>query len=135
MKKARLISFILFLLVIQSLQIKAQSANSQLKGKKKSVKSSARKTEAKVYFVMQKTTGGRDSIVKPPVGMIIFNTTLNNAQRYTGNAWKKLNANERYIGEEFAGGIVLYLDSTKAHGLIVTPANQSPSAQWGFFKE
>jgi len=29
----------------------------------------------------------------------------------------------------------LYLDSTKAHGLIVSPADQSASSPWGFFKE
>jgi len=95
MKKVRLFSFILFVLVIQSVQIEAQSARSQLKSKKKSVKPSAPKTVAKVYFVMQKTIGGRDSIVNPTEGMIIYNTTLNMTQRYNSNTWKRLNPNER----------------------------------------
>lgn len=67
--------------------------------------------------------------------MTIFNTATQKAERYTKNGWKKLDANERYIGEDFGGGIIFYLDSTKKHGLIAAPADQSASAQWGYFKE
>ena len=134
MRTARLNSFILFVLITLSLQTNAQSANTRSRPKKKSAKPVAA-APAKVFFVMQKTTRGRDSIMNPPEGMTIFNTTTRKAERYTNNAWKRLNANERYIGEEFAGGIIFYLDSTKEHGLIAAPADQSASAQWGFFKD
>jgi len=136
MKTLHLISFILFILIIQPAQSNAQSGKAPVKGKKKSGKSSvASKAPAPVFFVMQKTTRGRDSITGPPEGMVIYNTSIGKAQRYTGNAWKNIPANERYIGEKFEGGIISYLDSTKQHGLIMAPADQSASAQWGFFKE
>jgi hypothetical protein len=36
-----------------------------------------------------------------------------------------------YLGENYGGGIVFYLDSTGQHGLISAPANQSKGAEWG----
>lgn len=135
MKKEHLIFFILLVLTILPVSIHAQPGNTTKKAKIKSAKGVAGKPVAKVFFIMQKTTRGRDSIINPPEGMTIFNTTTHKAERYTKNAWKKLNANERYIGEEFGGGIIIYLDSTKEHGLVAAPADQSASAQWGFFKE
>ncbi len=35
-----------------------------------------------------------------------------------------------YIGENFAGGIIFYLDSTRCHGLIAAPYDQAPLARW-----
>lgn len=35
-----------------------------------------------------------------------------------------------YIGENFGGGIVFYLDSTACHGLIAAPYDQAPLARW-----
>ena len=135
MKKIHLVSFMVLILILLSVSINAQPGNGSKNGKKLSTKSATTKADAKVFFVMQKTTRGRDSITKPPEGMVIYNTSIGKAQRYTGNAWKNIPANERYIGEAFGGGIVFYLDSTKVHGLIMPPADQSTSAQWGFFKE
>jgi hypothetical protein len=135
MRKIRLISFIIPILILPSVSINAQPASGLKKGKKLSAKSVAAKADAKVFFITQKTTAARDSVINPPEGMVIFNTSINKAQHYIGNAWKNIPANERYIGEKFGGGIVFYLDSTKVHGLIMASADQSTSAQWGFFKE
>ena len=128
------ISVLFFVLITWSLQTKAQAVKTRLNTNKKSVKP-VTVAPAKVFFIMQKTTRGRDSIINPPEGMTIFNTTTRKAERYINNGWKKLNANERYIGEYFGGGIIFYLDSTGKHGLIAAPADQRASAQWGYFKE
>lgn len=134
MRTTHTISVIFFILITLSLQTNAQAVKARVNTKKKSVKPVAA-APAKVFFIMQKTTRSRDSIKNPPDGMTIFNTTTRNAERYIKKTWKKLNANERYIGEEFGGGIIFYLDSTNTHGLIAAPADQSTSAQWGFFKD
>ncbi|NCA77507.1 MAG: DUF1566 domain-containing protein [Alphaproteobacteria bacterium] len=36
-----------------------------------------------------------------------------------------------HIGQNFAGGIIFYIDSTGLHGLIAAPTDQSIAAQWG----
>ena len=132
MRTAHLTYFILFVLMVQPVLTNAQPV--KVKSNNKSDTSVANKTAAKVFFVYQKSTARRDSIVNPPEGMIIYNTTAAKIQRFSSKAWKQLNINEHYIGEEFGGGIVLYLDSTGQHGIVMTPVDQAASAQWGFFE-
>ncbi len=86
-------------------------------------------------FIIKKTTEERKVLVNPTAGTAIFNSTTGKVEYFTGKAWRSPAANEHYIGKVFEGGIILYLDSTKQHGLIVAPHDQSTAAQWGFFKE
>ena len=41
------------------------------------------------------------------------------------------NAKPLAIGQTYQGGIIFYLDSTKAHGLIAAPTDQSSNIHWG----
>ncbi len=36
-----------------------------------------------------------------------------------------------HIGQSFGGGIIFYVDSTRQHGLIAAPIDQSVGAEWG----
>ncbi len=36
-----------------------------------------------------------------------------------------------YIGQNYAGGIVFYIDGTALHGLVCTPTDQASSINWG----
>ena len=93
MRTAHLTYFILFVLMVQPVLTNAQPLNVKVKSNNKSDTSVANKTAAKVFFVTQKTNAGRDSIVNPPQGMIIYNTTVGKNQRFTAKAWKQLNIN------------------------------------------
>jgi hypothetical protein len=42
-----------------------------------------------------------------------------------------LPAQTYHIGQNYAGGIIFYIDSTGLHGLIAAPTDQSVAAQWG----
>ena len=42
-------------------------------------------------------------------------------------------SSQHYIGEEFGGGIIYYVDRTGEHGLIVSITNISESATWGHY--
>ena len=80
MRTAHLTYFILFVLMVQPVLTNAQPLNVKVKSNNKSDTSVANKTAAKVFFVTQKTNAGRDSIVNPPEGMIIYNTTVGKNQ-------------------------------------------------------
>lgn len=76
----------------------------------------------------------RDSINKPIEGMVIFNKTTKNPQFYDGIKWRNFDYIHHTIGEQFAGGIVFYIDSQGEHGLVVAPFDQSKASAWGAFE-
>lgn len=53
---------------------------------------------------------------------------------YVGDAnltlWKK-DTGEFYIGQEYGGGIIFYIDATGKHGLIAATSDQSSGIHWG----
>lgn len=80
------------------------------------------------------STEERNKISKLVEGMVIYNTTDRKPQFYNGTAWKYFDVDNHYIGEEFGGGIIFYIDSTNNHGLIVSSVDQSTSMVWGTFE-
>ena len=38
---------------------------------------------------------------------------------------------KHFIGEQFGGGIIFFIDETGEHGLIAAPEDQSSSIEWG----
>ena len=81
------------------------------------------------------TIGQRDSIISPAEGIVIYNTEAKKPQFYDGTAWKYFDMNPPYIGEEYGGGIIFFIDASGKHGLIVAPADLKPLAKWGFFEK
>jgi len=55
----------------------------------------------------------------------------NIAGKVYGNEVLFTSTNGHYIGENFKGGIIFYLDGTKQHGLIAAASDQSTGAIWG----
>jgi hypothetical protein len=41
-----------------------------------------------------------------------------------------MNTQAHYIGQKFGGGIIIYLDSTKMHGLIAATTDQGTNVSW-----
>ena len=75
----------------------------------------------------------RNAIVSPAEGLLIFNTDTKRLQFYDGLGWINLSFDsDHYIGEQYDGGIIFYIDSTGRHGLIVSNVDLSKNAKWGF---
>jgi hypothetical protein len=75
----------------------------------------------------------RDAILKPEEGTIIYNKDSKKPQYYNGSSWKFFDQGYHYIGEEFEGGIIFFIDPSGDHGLICATSDQSTS-EWGFFE-
>ncbi len=104
------------------------NAQTQTEGNKDNAASS------NVLMLSKMTSKQRDKITNPAEGMVIYNTDEKKPQYYNGTAWKFFDSNKHFIGEEYGGGIIFYIDGTGEHGLIVAPSDQ-PSAKWGFFEK
>lgn len=79
------------------------------------------------------TVKQRNAIIKPEEGTLIYNKDSKKPQFYNGTAWKFFDQGYHYIGEEFEGGIIFFIDPSGDHGLIVTTSDQA-TAEWGFFE-
>ena len=74
------------------------------------------------------------SIPNPATGLMIFNTTSGsglsagyfyNSGTPASPVWTKFVTTEHYIGENFGGGVIFYLDASKKHGLIAAKTDQA----------
>ncbi|MCD4770693.1 MAG: DUF1566 domain-containing protein [Bacteroidales bacterium] len=75
----------------------------------------------------------RDMIVSPEAGLQIYNTTTKKPNYFNGAEWLNFDGTvATLIGENYAGGIVFYVDGTGQHGLVCTETDlSSAAAQWG----
>lgn len=92
------------------------------------------KTLDNISTLTQMSTEQRDKIVAPKEGMVIYNTSTKKPQFYNGFAWKYFDSNRLHIGQEFAGGVIFYIDASGEHGLVVSIVDQDTAAKWGFFE-
>ena len=75
----------------------------------------------------------RNAIISPAEGLMIFNTDTKRPQFYDGLGWINFSFDSNhYIGEQYGGGIIFYIDSSGRHGLIVSNVDLSKNAKWGF---
>ena len=79
------------------------------------------------------TVKQRNAILKPEEGAVIYNKDSKKPQYYNGSAWKFFDQGYHYIGEEFEGGIIFFIDPSGDHGLICATTDQSAS-EWGTFE-
>jgi hypothetical protein len=75
------------------------------------------------------TTAQINAISSPAEGLMVYNTSLHNLVVYDGSGWKGSDG-QFYIGLQYGGGIVFYVDGTGKHGLIVAPSDQSTGIIW-----
>ncbi len=89
------------------------------------------KKKENVTLLTQMTSEERDALPQPVEGMVIYNSTVKKPQYYNGEEWKYFEKSPHFIGEEFGGGIVFYVDSTGEHGMIIAKTDQHSGAKWG----
>jgi hypothetical protein len=70
----------------------------------------------------------------PALGLMIYVTANgpdgdNAFYFYDGSRWSR-NPKQHYIGENYGGGIVFWVDETGEHGLITTTSNQTAGSKW-----
>jgi hypothetical protein len=62
------------------------------------------------------------------IGVLLMLTSYSNKKNDNNPNSKPT---DYYIGQNYGGGIIFYIDSTGQHGLIAATADQSKSMQWG----
>ena len=72
-------------------------------------------------------SNGRNAIVLPSAGLMLYHTSIKAFQCYNGNAWY---STVHYIGERYGGGIVFYVYDNGQHGSIGATADQSTGIRW-----
>lgn len=87
----------------------------------------------KGVLLPQMTSKQIKAILNPEEGALIYNKDFKKPQYYNGSAWKFFDQGYHYIGEEFAGGIIFFIDPSGDHGLIAATSDQA-TAEWGFFE-
>ena len=75
------------------------------------------------------TTLQINTIASPATGLIVFNTSINKPQFFDGTGWKNFDGTH-YIGENYEGDIIFYIDGTGEHGLACAPSDQSTGIVW-----
>jgi hypothetical protein len=75
------------------------------------------------------TTSQINAIANPTEGLIVYNTSIHCPVYYDSIGWKRTDG-QFYLGADYGGGIIFYIDGTGQHGLIAASSGQG-SAQWG----
>jgi len=87
---------------------------------------------ARGMLIPRMTDAQKRAIAQPNLGTLVFQTDLlRGFYFYDGARWQHITNSVRQIGEEYAGGIVFYVDAKGQHGLVAALTDQSVSAQWG----
>lgn len=73
----------------------------------------------------------RVAISQPATGLIVYQTDVTPGFYYwSGTAWTLMASSIYYVGELYGGGLVLWVDFTGQHGLIVSMVDLSNSRAW-----
>jgi hypothetical protein len=74
-------------------------------------------------------------IQNPAEGLMVYNLTFHKPCYFNGTRWNNFDntSMELEIGQNYEGGIIVYLDNTGLHGLIAAASDQSTinSTPWG----
>ncbi len=125
---------LLVLLGLPSL-VMAQGNNAANSSGKSGLSSATVTSIENIPSLLKLSVKQRDLIASPTEGMVIYNTDDKRPQYYNGTSWKFFDLSHHYMGEEYAGGIIFFIDASGEHGLVVAPFDQQTSAPWGFFEK
>jgi len=70
----------------------------------------------------------------PASGLMVYNIDRHKLVYFDSSKWKFVSTEadmEIKVGDTYAGGMVIYVDSTTVHGIVVATANQSVQVSWG----
>jgi hypothetical protein len=84
----------------------------------------------KGFLPPRMTTAQVNAISTPEEGLMVYNTSIHSPVFYDGTGWKTTGG-QFYIGSQYGGGIIFYIDGTGQHGLISATSDQSSGATWG----
>ncbi len=84
----------------------------------------------KGFLPPRMTTTQINAIATPAEGLTVYNTTIHRMMFFDGNGWQRTDG--FHVGDNYAGGIIFYIDGTGQHGLIAAASDQSPSP-WGCY--
>ena len=88
------------------------------------------KSNSKGFLPPVMTTVEMFSISAPAEGLMVYNLSMHSLVFYNGSGWKRIDG-QHFVGENFGGGVVFYLDSTNLHGLISSTSDQETYSPWG----
>jgi len=87
---------------------------------------------ARGLLVPRMTDAQKRAITQPDLGTLVFQTDkIKGFYYFDGVRWQHITGSVRQIGEEYAGGIVFYVDAKGQHGLVAALSDQSTGAEWG----
>ncbi|MEQ1745971.1 MAG: DUF1566 domain-containing protein [Saprospiraceae bacterium] len=87
---------------------------------------------AKGLLIPRMTDAQKRAIVQPDIGLLVFQTDkIRGFYYYDGLLWQHVSGSVRQVGEEYAGGIIFYVDAKGQHGLVAALSDQSTGAVWG----
>jgi hypothetical protein len=92
------------------------------------------KSTTKGFLPPRMTSAEILAIASPAEGLMAYNITNKALVYYDGAEWKRTDGEPMYyIGQNFGGGVVFYIDGTGKHGLVSATSDQSSGAEWGCF--
>jgi hypothetical protein len=84
-------------------------------------------------FLPPKMTEAQMLAITAVAGLIVYNTTANLPLFYNGTNWVKMDGSTAlYIGKQYQGGIIFYIDGTGQHGLICSESDIG-LVSWGCY--
>jgi hypothetical protein len=87
---------------------------------------------ARGMLIPRMTDTQKRAIASPDIGTLVFQTDkIKGFYYFDGTYWQHITNSVRQVGEEYAGGIVFYVDAKGQHGLVAALSDQSTSAEWG----
>jgi hypothetical protein len=75
-----------------------------------------------------------NAIPNPANGLVVYCTTFGKPVFKNGPDWYFFDGSRMkpfFVGEQYGGGIVFYVDRSGRHGLIASPTNLSSAKPWG----
>ena len=86
----------------------------------------------KGLLIPRMTDAQKRAIATPDIGTLVFQTDkIKGFYYFDGALWQHITGSVRQIGEQYAGGIVFYVDAKGQHGLVAALSDQSTGAEWG----
>ena len=82
----------------------------------------------KGILIPRMDSNARKAIAAPATGLMVYDVSTNACWYFDGIRWTIVEK-KHWVGEQYGGGIVFYLDASREHGLIAA-ADEATSMRW-----